>query len=299
MSDQWSGRRTWLVVRHETRIDYGRPVVEAHTELRKTPVDTALQRVITTKTVVAPEVRVVEHLDYFGNRVQHFDILEPHERLSVAVESVVETRDAVACGDELVPDRRSTLDRFAEFSAWSPGVPELDEYGSIPARVSLDAGSDAFLDGLLALGSEFRRRFRYDPDVTHVHSSPAEVFAESGGVCQDFAHAAIGVLRRAGVPARYASGYLYDPSHDDPSAEHLRGSAASHAWIQAWHPELGWVGMDPTNDRLVDWQYVRTAVGRDYFDVQPLRGIFVGEADQQLSVSVHVRRLDGDQTAAA
>lgn len=299
MRREWSGRRTWLVVRHETRIDYGRPVVEAHSELRKTPVDTGLQRVITSKTVVAPEVRVVEHRDYFNNVVQHFNILEPHDVLEVAVESVVETRDAVACGPEAHPDPRPWLQRFSEFVAWSPGVPDLDVYGTIPHRCSMDDEADAFLDHLLELGNEFRSRFRYDPDVTHVHSSPAEVFAQSAGVCQDFAHAAIGVLRRAGIPTRYASGYIYDPAHDDPDAEHLRGAAASHAWIQAWHPDCGWVGMDPTNDRLVDWQYIRTAVGRDYFDVQPLRGIFVGEADQRLTVSVHVRRLDGDQAVAS
>jgi transglutaminase-like putative cysteine protease len=296
---EWSNRRTWLVVRHETRIDYGRPVVEAHSELRKTPVDTGLQRVITSKILAAPEVRMVEHRDYFGNVVQHFNILEPHESLEITAESVVETRDAVACGPEARPDPRPWLQRFGEFIAWSPGVPELEHYARIPHRVSMEGEADDFLDHLLELGREFRERFRYDPDVTHVHSSPAEVFERRGGVCQDFAHAAIGVLRRAGIPARYASGYIYDPCADDPNAEHLRGTAASHAWVQAWHPGCGWVGMDPTNDRLVDWQYVRTAVGRDYFDVQPLRGIFVGEADQHLAVSVSVRRLDGEAAIAS
>ena len=103
----------------------------------------------------------------------------------------------------------------------------------------------------------------------------------------------LGVLRAAGVPARYASGYVYDPATDDRRGESIpvRGSTASHAWVQAWHPELGWVGADPTNRKLVDWQYVRVAVGRDYRDVQPLRGVFQGHPGQHLEVRVEITRL--------
>lgn len=96
------------------------------------------------------------------------------------------------------------------------------------------------------------------------------------------------MLRGAGVPARYVSGYVFGPGKDDVG-EHLRGASATHAWVQAWHEGHGWVGIDPTNDKLVDWQYVRTAFGRDYFDVQPLKGMFTGEVEQQLHVAVNVR----------
>jgi transglutaminase-like putative cysteine protease len=98
----------------------------------------------------------------------------------------------------------------------------------------------------------------------------------------------IGVLRLSGVAARYASGYVYDPAPDGGAAP---GASASHAWVQAFHPELGWVGIDPTHERLVDWQYVRVAVGRDYGDVQPLRGVFVGNLGQRLRVDVRVQRI--------
>jgi transglutaminase-like putative cysteine protease len=86
------------------------------------------------------------------------------------------------------------------------------------------------------------------------------------------------------------SGYVYDPVDPD-EGDPVRGASASHAWVQVWHPELGWVGIDPTNDKLVDWQYVRVAVGRDYTDVQPLRGVFVGPLEQSLDVEVHVKRI--------
>ena len=102
----------------------------------------------------------------------------------------------------------------------------------------------------------------------------------------------LGVLRLASVPCRYVSGYIFDPASDgDGDGERVRGAAASHAWVQAWHPELGWIGIDPTNNKLVDWQYVRVAVGRDYSDVQPVRGVFLGSAHQSLSVDVNVQRI--------
>jgi len=99
-----------------------------------------------------------------------------------------------------------------------------------------------------------------------------------------------GVLRLAAVPSRYVSGYVYDPVRAD-EGEHVQGSAASHAWVRVWHADLGWVGTDPTNDKLVDWQYVRVAAGHDYTDVQPLRGVFLGPREQQLDVEVEVRRI--------
>ena len=169
-------------------------------------------------------------------------------------------------------------------------MPPLDEYQEIEHRVRPDLEPEDFLDALAEVGATFKRRFRYDPDATDVHSSPKVLFEKGGGVCQDLAHALLGVLRLAGVASRYVSGYVYDPLTDD-EGDHVLGSGASHAWVQAWHPGLGWVGIDPTNDKLVDWQYVRVAAGRDYTDVQPLRGVFVGAQGQELDVEVSVQRI--------
>ena len=203
---------------------------------------------------------------------------------------MVETTDAVCCGPGEIPDPRHWQQRLAEYLHWSPAVPALEEYAQIEHGVDMALGPDAFLDALRALGTTFQARFRYDPDATDVYSSPRVLFEAGGGVCQDLAHAMIGVLRLAGVPCRYVSGYVYDPVGED-EGDHVLGSAASHAWVQAWHPDLGWVGIDPTNDKLVDWQYVRVAAGRDYTDVQPLRGVFVGPHEQRLDVEVSVRRI--------
>lgn len=284
--------RAHLMVRHVTELYYENEAEEAHSEIRKSPVDTGLQRLVTSKVEVEPPALLRKHTDYFGNVVHHFDLLEPHRAVCITAESIVEVAHAVACGPEAEPDARPWEERWVEYLNPSPFVPEIPQYATIEHRVDRSLDADEFMDALEDLGATLKRDFRYDPGATDVDSSPAIFFEEGGGVCQDFSHVCLGVLRHARVPARYASGYVYDPV-SDPAAAHLRGASASHAWVQVWHRDLGWVGLDPTNDRLVDWQYVRVAVGRDYGDVRPVRGIFRGLGDQSLSVSVNVTRLDG------
>ena len=285
-----AGDKAMLLVSHATHLQYAAPVVEAHSEVRKTPVDTGLQRVLTHKLDVEPAAPLHSEHDYFGNHVQHFNLLEPHEGLVIRAESVVETTDAVCCGPSQPPDGRPWRQRVAEFLHWSPAVPALPHYDEIAHGVDPELEPDAFVGALQELGATFQERFRYDPNATDVHSSPEVLFEKGGGVCQDLAHAMIGVLRRGGVASRYVSGYVYDPI-DSEEGDNVRGASASHAWVQVWHPRMGWVGLDPTNDKLVDWQYVRVAVGRDYTDVQPLRGVFVGADAQWLQVEVNVKRI--------
>jgi transglutaminase-like putative cysteine protease len=285
-----SGTQVRLKIRHVTRFDYEHPVTQAHSEIRQTPRDTALQKIISSDVKVHSKVpgHLSWHQDHFDNRVHHFNLLVPHESVEVVAESVVETTNSPYLGQP-APDPRPCLERWAEFVAWSPGVPKLDEYGQVPHRVTMGMTPDAFLAALEALAGYFFDNFRYDPDATHVHSSPQALFEHGGGVCQDMAHAMIGVLRQADVPARYVSGYIFDPKSDE-EGQHLRGALATHAWVQVWHPQMGWVGIDPTNNKVADWQYTLMAVGRDYFDVQPVRGVFMGGGEQTLSVSVTVAR---------
>jgi len=277
-----------LKIRHVTRFEYDNPVTQAHSEIRKTPVDTALQKVVSSHISVNPAGSLSNHLDHFGNRVHHWNLLVPHKGMEIVAESVVETTHA----NYIAPpssDPRPCLERWAEFVAWSSGVPVLPDYAQVPHRVSLNLDGPEFTAALIELAGYFFNTFRYDPDVSHVHSSPQVLFEQGGGVCQDMAHAMIGVLRGAKVPARYVSGYIYDPKSDE-EGQHLRGASATHAWVQVWHPTLGWVGVDPTNNKVADWQYTLMAVGRDYFDVQPARGVFMGAGSQELSVTVSVSR---------
>lgn len=287
------GDHVTLEVTHSTRFTYSQAVSQSHNELRMSPADTALQKVLSHNITVSPEAELSCHSDHFGNLVHHFNILEPHDYLDITAQSRVQTTNAISCGPESSPDPRPYSERWVEYLSWSPGVPNLPEYATVSAgrEISMAMDEEAFAESLYEMARYFFRSFRYDPDVTHVHSSPKELFANGGGVCQDMAHAMIGVLRKAGVPARYVSGYIFEPGKGD-MGQHLRGSSATHAWVQAWHEGHGWVGIDPTNDKLVDWQYVRTAFGRDYFDVQPLRGVFVGGVEQTLAVDVHVHIVE-------
>jgi len=278
---------------HKTTITYSSPVIDVHNELRMSPVDTGLQRVLSHSIAVTPNAPITAHRDHFGNHVAHFNLLEPHDSMEIITRSIVETTNAVSCGPESEPSPFPYQERWLEFLRWSPGVPALPEYESlaIPRRISMDMDDIEFGHGLYEMARYFFKTFRYDPDVTHVHSSPAALFEHGGGVCQDMAHAMIGVLRQAGIPSRYVSGYIFDPAKDQ-IGDHLRGAAATHAWVQAWHEGYGWMGVDPTNEKLVDWQYVRTAIGRDYFDVPPNRGTFRGTANQTIDVAVHINLLD-------
>jgi len=283
------GEYVTLEVTHRTKFIYSAPVSLSHSEMHMSPVDTGLQRVLQHEIRVSPNVPTVGHRDHFGNLVHHFNIVAPHDTLEITAHSVVETTNAINCGPESDPDPRPYQERLVEFLCWSPGVPALKEYESVPLGRDIDMAMDEieFGQAMSELAGYFSRTFRYDADVTHVYSSPKELFKHGGGVCQDMAHAMIGVLRNAGVPARYVSGYIFEPGTGE-IGEQLLGSAATHAWVQVWHEGHGWMGVDPTNNKLVDWQYVRTAVGRDYFDVQPLKGVFAGEAEQELEVSVQV-----------
>jgi transglutaminase-like putative cysteine protease len=290
MTEAHTREKVLLRVMHRTRFDYSAEVSQAHSEVRKTPPETGLQHVVSSTLSVLPPTTVAVHRDYFGNIVHHFNILEPHSCVEIVAESIVETTDDVCCGPEAAPDPRPWKERWSEYLTWSRAVPATDEYATIRHGVDSNLSAPEFLSALSDLGATFGERFRYDPEATHVHSIPKELFEQGGGVCQDLAHALIGVLRLAGVPSRYASGYIYQPSKEKDGGQ-VQGAAASHAWVQAWHPDNGWVGIDPTNNKLVDWQYVRAAIGRDYYDVQPVRGVFYGEAEQQLTIEVRVTRL--------
>jgi transglutaminase-like putative cysteine protease len=287
----WDAKgKALMMVSHVTRLSYSEPVVEAHSEVRKSPVDTGLQRVVTHKVEIDPPARVGRYQDSFGSDVRYFNLLEPHDGVEIRATSVVETTDAICCGPSYDLDTRSWTEKLTEYIQWSASVPLLPEYQEIPNRVEEGLSGEDFVAALSDLGATFRSRFRYDPDATDVHSSPAELLAKGGGVCQDLTHAMLGVLRLSSVPCRYVSGYLFDPA-TERGGESIRGAAASHAWVQAWHRDLGWIGIDPTNNKLVDWQYVRVAVGRDYSDVQPVRGVFLGTARQSLGVEVEVKRI--------
>jgi transglutaminase-like putative cysteine protease len=263
----------WLTIEHTTRLTYDAPIAEAYTELRLKPIHDDGQRCSAFTITTEPRnLSISEYDDRFGNVVHHFDILEPHDRLVLTVRSEVWT-------PSLFIDTRhvSEVDRW-DFLHPSRCVP-LD--GAIDDLASSVTPATTPAETAIQLLGRVRDAMTYEVGSTHVHTRADEALADGRGVCQDFAHVLIGVCRVHAIPARYVSGYLYDPSRD---GEH----EASHAWVDVLDPDRGWISLDPTHDGEQTDHYVRIGVGRDYADVPPTRGVYKGPGVETLDVSVHI-----------
>ena len=268
----------WLSVEHVTRFSYDDSINEAYTEIRLKPAHRDGQRCSSFVLVTEPRgVSVAEYRDRFGNAVHHFDILEPHDALSVTARSEVWTPERFV-DDEDAP---SLLDRWDLLrpSRYVPLEGAIAEFAATVAAVG------PTLDTAQAAMAAVRDRMVYETGSTHVGTLADEALTAGHGVCQDFAHVMIGVCRLHAIPTRYVSGYLSDP---DATAN---GSSASHAWVDIWDPERGWVSLDPTHDREQSSRYVRVGVGRDYADVPPTRGVYKGTANEDLDVDVRINEL--------
>ena len=263
-------------IAHRTRYRYTSDVVESHMELRLRPWDGAGQRVHDFRLEVRPAARVRTYVDGLGNQVQYFNRLEPHDELEIVSRSIVETWAAEA---EL------PLDLFpSDMLQFRPPVLDTAAVRQLGRRARLgDPGSPHdVLEALDRIAALVVRALTYMPDVTIVSSDVNEVLELGRGVCQDFAHVFVAVARTVGIACRYVSGYV-DPTPD----EALVG--ASHAWAEAWVPGRGWRAYDPTHPGLPPEHYVRVAVGRDYRDAAPTRGVFVGPAASGMEASVEIR----------
>jgi len=263
-----------LSVRHRTTFTYSDEVADTAMEMRLRPRDDARQRRLSYELRVEPRAAVRSYLDVFGNAVETYNHRAPHRRIVVEARSVVETRPGPAGGAEPTGAERFRLLRHEGPVVDVPWVREsAARFAGRPPEPSLLADLTVLI----------HRSFVYEPNVTGVSSTVADLIDLGRGVCQDFAHVWIAVCRALGVPARYVSGYLFTGDARQPQA--------SHAWAEAWLPDHGWLAHDPTNPDGVDEAYVRVALGRDYRDVPPTRGVFRGAASETLEVDVRVERL--------
>lgn len=289
-------------VRHVTRYRYERLVTLCHNQAHLLPRDTRNQRCLEAEIAVLPEpVTEAEASDYFGNRVYRFSVETPHRELEVVMSSRVEVdpdRDAApvldlgaTCAEARArlwheTDESHLLAR--EFLLESPMVKVGEALRDYAAP--LFDPSRPLLSAVRELTSRIFGDFAYDPTFTTVATPLEEVLDNRRGVCQDFAHLAIGCLRALGFPARYVSGYV--ETQPAPGQARLVGADASHAWFAVYAPGEGWVEFDPTNDNMPGAQHITTAWGRDYSDVAPLRGvIFDGGDCQEMTVAVDVERV--------
>lgn len=280
-------------IRHLTRFRYTHPISESIMETRMHPRSDANQHCLTFSLSVSPRCRVFSYRDHLGNNVQHFDIPGEHNQLVIVAESVVEQQPLPEVPRFLAPDAWRVLDEMVESGDyWEMLLPSRFAMET-PALIELAAKLDARRrDDPLMLVHELNQRlfeyFEYVPRHTRVDSPIDEAIVSGKGVCQDFAHTMIAMLRHVGIPARYVSGYLYRGRED-----HDRSTPdATHAWVDVLLPHLGWVGFDPTNNLIAHHRHIRTAVGRDYSDVPPTHGVFRGNTESELYVAVQVEASD-------
>ena len=291
-------------VEHETSYTYRVAVSQSWQLAHLTPLELPWQKVLKHELAIEPppDERHERH-DAFGNRVTHFGIHGPHPLLGVRMICDVEVGDRAdphaapklaweavrdALHDEPAQDARRPA-RLAEPSAlvgWSDAARAY-------AATTFTPGRD-WLDAVTELMQRVHHEFDFEPGTTTVTTSVDEVLAQKSGVCQDFAHVMIALVRHIGIPCRYVSGYLFQPV-EKPSRS---ADGATHAWVEAWLLDLGWVGFDPTHNSLAGEHHIRVAVGRDYADVPPTRGVFKGLAAVRSELAVAVSVGTAGQTAA-
>jgi transglutaminase-like putative cysteine protease len=277
-------------IRHLTRFRYHRPVSESIMEVRMHPRSDQHQHCLSFSLSVSPRCRVFTYRDQYGNNVHHFDIPGDHEQLVIVAESLVEQQIEMDIPALLAPDAWGELDAMVAEGDYGEMLLPSTFAQPTPALLKMAEELGAVRrDDPLMVVHELNKRiyeyFEYVPRSTRVDSPIDEAIASRQGVCQDFAHTMIALLRHIGIPARYVSGYLYRGRED-----HDRSLPdASHAWVEALMPHLNWIGFDPTNDLIAYNRHIRTAVGRDYSDVPPTHGVFRGKAESELYVAVQVQ----------
>ena len=288
-------------VEHSTSYAYSEPVPVCHNEIHLVPRGLPRQRILSNAITVKPHPSSLStHTDAFGNTVGYFSIQEPHEQLTVASSSSVEVfapepwQQLPTRGWDLV---RDDLDRATgpealqakQFRFESPLVRTLEPLAVWAAEIF--PPGRPWAEAVVDLTRRIYREFVYDPTATTTSTPVEEVFRLRRGVCQDFAHLQIACLRSLGLAARYVSGYIANTRA--PGERELVGADASHAWLSVWGGESGWLDLDPTNDCVPGSQHVTLGWGRDYADVCPIKGVYIGGGSHSMDVAVHVTPLDG------
>ena len=281
----------FYAIRHLTRYRYNRPIWQSMMEVRMHPLSEGSQRCFTFRLSVNPRARIFTFQDHLGNQVHHFDLPQHHRELTIVSDALINLEASAAPPASLPLDAWNELGRLInDGDHWQMLMPShyarmtpllaglIEELGVTSAD-----GRDP-LSLVHQINVDIHKAFDYVRKSTTANS-PIDVSLETRqGVCQDFAHIMIAVVRSLRIPCRYVSGYLYHGDGDhDRSAE-----GATHAWVEALMPGLGWVGFDPTNNLVVGSRHIRTAIGRDYADVPPTLGTMKGRADTELQVRVRV-----------
>ena len=278
-------------IEHVSRYLYSSPVRQCVLSLCLKPRDDAGQRLLSFDVATDPPALLNSETDFFGNTKHVLTIHREHQGLEITSRSTVERTRATALPGPLGAGAWEKIRSWTESSSyWDFTHPSAFARPSSALTAFVD-GLDIEAEGdpleaLLRLSDTLYRSFQYVPGSTSAVSPIEHILESRQGVCQDYAHVMIAIARSWEVPARYVSGYLYV----DGQAGEEAPQTATHAWVECRLPDLGWIGFDPTNRCMADERYVRIAIGRDYQDVSPIRGVFVGGGEVRLTVDVRVRK---------
>jgi transglutaminase-like putative cysteine protease len=288
-------------ITHITHYTYGHPAAEAYGEARLTPPDSPTQRVVSHEIAIDPDTRTSSYIDFLGNKVHFFSLPYRHKKLTITNRAVVRTKMQELPAHALETTIGETKQIF------SSSLTDIFEYLQPTDRVEVGQQSISWVKrflrgdrplgkGLESLCEAIHDEFEYKSGSTDNSTPLSTVWKEKRGVCQDFAHIGLSIMRTAGLPCRYVCGYIEatappDKSDNRPSRA-LTGAMATHAWIEALVPGRTWIGFDPTNRKWVDERYVVVSYGRDFRDATPLRGTFKGSGGQTMKVKVFMKRKE-------
>lgn len=272
-----------LYIEHHTLFHYDQPVREQTGEARLQPRDGDGQRLVSARVVTDPQTPVSQIVDRFGNIVHCYSVLPWHASLTVTATSLVES----SASPLIAAPPLSPLERhdFLSPSRYAPQTWELAHFAQVHAAGADDEARARSLMAAIYTTCE------YVPGSTNISTTADDVLSGKQGVCQDFAHLQLALCRAERIPARYVSGYLYDPAKPPDAV------LASHAWAEVYLPGQGWLALDPTHNQATDGRYVRVAIGRDYADATPVRGFYKGQAVETMEVKVFMRQVDEWLTA--
>jgi len=273
-----------LHIQHETKLIYSEPVAETVFEVRMAPPSDEDQTNLGYHLRISPSAPVTIYRDGFGNRIELFNILNPYRELNINAASIVRVHrrlpESRLANVEPDADPRDSFSLdCAEFLQPSPLVKRCRELDDFVRSIPRPRGP--VLETIQSLAEGVQSRLAYEKKVTSARTPVGEALRLGRGVCQDFAHLFLGGCRGIGLPARYVSGYVHQP-----------GEVATHAWCQVWVGSAGWIDIDPTHGNFADDDYVTIAIGRDYSDVAPNRGVWKGQADETIRVMVKVEPIE-------
>lgn len=281
-------------ITHLTNYTYGHAAAEAYGEARLTPPNLPSQKVLSHKLIINPDTKTSAYVDHYGNTVHFFSLPYRHKKLSVANQMTVETRPVPRPAGSLELSVQEVRQIFSSvltdvFDFLQPTeVVEIGREAVQWAKRYL-RGDMVLGEGLQKLNEAIHDSFDYKKGATDNSTTLSAIWKERKGVCQDFAHVGLSILRTAGLPARYVCGYIEtEPPRSGDKA--LTGAVATHAWIEVLVPGMTWVALDPTNRQWVNERYVAVSYGRDFRDATPLRGTFKGSGGQVMTVKVTMKR---------